>query len=212
LFIHDLEGHVRERWTGLHLRGVGKTALPACWPSALLSAYLERRLAELIPLAQIAVQISNCACDKDSTTLAHRPDGKPVDPQNSDVHLSRSHCAGLTLAVRSRQPVGCDMEQIVTRGEDAWGRLVGPQWLAFASTLAQRTRTSLDAAATHAWTLKEALRKSGAGSDQPLQFESHTNDGWSVSSSGHFRAAIFKTRIKGLEHELAFCFVGKKQP
>jgi len=61
-FIYDLDilaadGSLRERWQGLRLRAVDRTRLPAAWSAPLLGPYLERRLQELFPEANLRVAL-----------------------------------------------------------------------------------------------------------------------------------------------------------
>jgi enediyne polyketide synthase len=62
IFVYDLDilaadGSLRERWQGLRLRAVDRTRLPAAWSAPLLGPYLERRLQELFPEADLRVAL-----------------------------------------------------------------------------------------------------------------------------------------------------------
>ncbi|HEY6320291.1 MAG TPA: SDR family NAD(P)-dependent oxidoreductase, partial [Thermoanaerobaculia bacterium] len=62
IFVYDLDilaadGRLRERWQGLRLRAVDRTRLPAAWSAPLLGPYLERRLQELFPEANLRVAL-----------------------------------------------------------------------------------------------------------------------------------------------------------
>jgi enediyne polyketide synthase len=61
-FVYDLDilaadGSLRERWQGLRLRAVDRTRLPTAWSAPLLAPYLERRLQELFPEANLRVAL-----------------------------------------------------------------------------------------------------------------------------------------------------------
>lgn len=58
LTVRDGAGRVVERWQGLALRAVDERPAPAEWPVPLLAPYLERRIAELLPGAALAVGLS----------------------------------------------------------------------------------------------------------------------------------------------------------
>src|SRR5262249_13328229 len=75
-FIYDLEltdaeGRVRERWERLHLHAVNGTEFKGPWPEGLLTPYIERRLQELVPGADVSVAFER---NRESDQSAERRD------------------------------------------------------------------------------------------------------------------------------------------
>jgi enediyne polyketide synthase len=214
-FVYDIQvadsnGHICERWNGLRLHAVAPIEMQRPWPAALLAPYIERRLADLLPSGGLRVALNETAPNQDSKCSCHRPDGKPEEWEHSGTHLSRSHCGGLVLTARSRQPVGCDMELCADRSEVSWRGLLGEHWLSLAQMMATESNIPMQDAATQVWTLKESLRKCGALFDQHLQIQTRTSDGWTILSSEGLHAATFRASIQGSEDEIAFAFLTRK--
>lgn len=213
--IADEHGEICERWQGLHLHAVGPGRMPhpLAWP--LLGPYLERMLGELIPSIPLRAMLIKDG-DLSETIremfgphakLAHRPDGKPEilgvpDPP----HISLSHSAGLTLIVAAKQEIGCDLEKIQARETGQWKQLLGENF-SLAPLIAERTNTSLDAAATQVWSLNESLRKAGASLDQSLRLQKILPEQWVVLNSGAITAASFHTSLGESDSEFAFAVV-----
>ena len=211
LWIQDAHGNTLETWKGLHLRAVAPTETPKAWSPALLPPYLERKLDELTGSKNLKIALAGCRDEiaelvrqmaGTEARISHRPDGKPEIP---GAEISLSHSGQLTLIATSGETVGCDLEQVVPRG---WEKLLGEEGFALAQLVSRRANTSLDAAATQVWTVREGLRKCGASFDQQLRWERSSADGWSVFSAHGFTAATFWAEIQesGL---MAFGFVVK---
>jgi enediyne polyketide synthase len=209
--VEDSNGRIYERWGRLRLHAVAPIEIQGHWPAALLTPYLERRLAEILPSAVLRVALNEAATTRDSKCSCHRPDGKPEEWARSGTHLSRSHCGGLILTALSQQPVGCDMEMCGDRSEASWAGLLGEQWLSMAQMIATESNIPLQGAATQVWALKESLRKCGAAFDHHLEIQTQTSDGWTILSSAGLHAATFRTSVQGSEDEVAFAFVTRKQ-
>jgi len=212
LTVEDTNGRICERWSGLRLHAVAPIDIQHPWPAALLVPYLERRLADLLPSADLRVALKEAAATQDSKCFSHRPDGKPEECTHPGLQLSRSHCGSLVLTARSQQPVGCDLEQSANRDHAAWMGMLGESWFSVAQLIANESNIPLDDAATQVWTLKESLRKCGTAFDQHLQIKHQTSDGWTVLSSGELQGATFRTSIHGLEGGFAFAFVTRLAP
>jgi enediyne polyketide synthase len=215
-FIYDVEvedanGRICERWTGLRLHAVAPIETQDAWPAALLAPYLERRLADIMPSADLRISLNEVATNQDSKCSCHRPDGKPEQQSHPEIHVSRSHCGSLILTARSQQPVGCDMEQCTEGDEASWRALLGEQWFSVAQLIATETNIPLQNAATQVWALKESLRKCGAAFDQHLQLNTRTTDGWTVFSSDQLQAATFRTSIQGFRDGVAFAFITQQR-
>jgi enediyne polyketide synthase len=232
LRIEDAEGRLCEQWEGLHLRAVAAIETKAAWPLPLLVPYLERKAAQFLSDSGIKIGIVSAPQDKEKqegaigktirdlfgphATLAHRPDGKPeiTNAINANSYISLSHARNITLMVSANQSAGCDLEKIVCRDAACWEQLLGVEDFALATHLAGASKTSLAIAATQVWTLKESLRKAGAGFGQPMSFKTYSPDGWASFSAGGFRAAVFHTNIvhttvEGTNSAYAFGFVLK---
>lgn len=205
--VEDFNGRICERWSGLRLHAVAPIEMQRPWPTALLAPYIERRLADILPFGELRIALNEAAPNQDSKCSCHRPDGKPE--KHSGTHVSRSHCGGLILTARSRQPVGCDMELCANRSE-TWSGLLGEHWFSLAQMMAAESNISMQDAATQVWTLKESLRKCGAAFDQHLQIQSRTSDGWTTLSSEGLHAATFRAAVQGSENAIAFAFLFRK--
>jgi enediyne polyketide synthase len=208
--VEDLSGRTCERWNGLRLHAVAPIESQWPWPAALLSPYLERRLAEILPSTDVLISLHEAKTNEDPQSSYHRPDGKPEERADLEGELSRSHCGNLILTASSQQPVGCDMEQCADRNEALWPGLLGKQWLSVAQMIASESDIALDQSATQVWALKESLRKCGAAFDQSLQIDTETSDGWTILSSGKWQAATFLTSIHGFQDKVAFAFVTRR--
>ncbi len=205
--VEDANGQICERWSGLRLHAVAPIETQHAWPAALLAPYLERRLGDIMPSADLRISLHEATANEIAKSFCHRPDGKPEEEAHPETEVSRSHCGSLLLTARSQQPVGCDMEQCVDRDGASWRGLLGEQWLSLAEMIATEGHIRLRDASTQAWTLKESLRKCGAAFDQHLQFNTRTTDGWTILSSGEWQAASFRTSIQGFQDGVAFAFV-----
>lgn len=223
VIIQDSQGRTCERWQGLHLRAVAPIALPVSWPLPLLVPYLERKLFDFFPTAELKVTLPPSSSpegghDIDNAVrqmagpharLGHRPDGKPeiTGSANGHSHVSLSHSGPVTLLVLSNHSVGCDLEQVAARVPATWKDLLGEEDFALASLLTENFNLSADLAATQIWTLKESLKKSGAALGQPLRMESARADHWILCSAGPLAAATFHARIEELKATCALGFV-----
>jgi enediyne polyketide synthase len=204
--VQDSNGRICECWNGLRLHAVAPIETQDSWPAALLAPYLERRLADIMPSADLRISLNEGTTIQDSKCSCHRPDGKP-EQAHPELQVSRSHCGSLLLTARAQQPVGCDMEQCADRDEASWRGLLGEQWLSLAQMIATENHIRLQDASAQAWTLKESLRKCGAAFEQHLQLNTQTTDGWTIFSSGELQAATFQTSIQGFQDGVAFAFV-----
>lgn len=215
LTIRDERGQICERWEGLHLHAVAPSRITRPLALPLLGPYLERMLGEINPAMPLRVMLVN----RDAVTEAiqqmlgpevkvtHRADGKPEISGCPDwPHISFSHGCGLTLIVCAKHQVGCDLECVAGREGDQWKQLLGEN-LAMASLIAEKSKTSLDTAATQVWTLQESLRKAGASLDQSLRVQTIAPDGRITVSAAGITATAFRGRIKEIDSDIAFGFV-----
>jgi enediyne polyketide synthase len=227
-FLYDLKiqnaaGQTCESWEGLHLRAVSTTETRCSWPLPLLGPYLERKLGELVSGGGLKVMLGGLENNGHSmeellrvrisphARVVHRPDGKPELPGVPNVRVSLSHTDRLTLIFCGNDAVGCDVQQITSRETGMWEELLGRQGFDLAEHIVKQCNIALDRAATQVWTLKEALRKSGASFSQPLRLVSATPDDWGFFSAGGFSAATFHTIIEDLDAAFAFAFVRRNE-
>lgn len=211
-FVYDLElsredGTVVERWQGLTLRAVDRTAPPASWAAPLLASYAERRLQEILPGAGVRIALGESTGERDSNPVAlrllgvgasllRRADGKP-EPRGPE-QVSISHADGMVLAVACPGEVGCDLEPVAARPPEVWRDLLGSERFALAELAAREAGEDLDAAATRVWTVAESLKKAGAGSAAPIVLRSTIADGWILFGSGSSRIGSFLAPLRGL--------------
>jgi enediyne polyketide synthase len=215
VMICDERGQICERWEGLHLHAVAPSRLTRPLASPLLGPYLERMLGEINPAMQLRVMLVNrdagtCTLQQmlgPEAKLTHRADGKPEISGCPDwPHISFSHCCGLSLIVGAKHQVGCDLERVAGRESDEWKQLLGENF-AMAVLIAEKSKTSLDTAATQVWTLKESLRKAGASFDQALRVQTISPDGRITLSAAGITAALFRVRLAEKNSEFALGFV-----
>ena len=227
-FVYDLEvtdadGLVRERWEGLKLRTVASTSGERTWAEPLLGTYAERRVAELIPGADVAIQtLLNGNGDRrfrsaramqrmlgEKSVIQKRPDGKPEVSGNGRLEVSVSHAGDLTLAVSGRGPIGCDVEPVTPRAESVWQDLLGRERFGLAQVVAEEAAENHDAAATRVWAALESLKKAGAMMDAPLVLESAAEDGWVTLTAGPFTLATLVARVRSSREPLALAVAVK---
>lgn len=223
-FIYDLDvatesGEILETWEGLSLHPVEAIQLSEHnWVDSLLEAYVERRLDELLPRANIRVAFdngpegrsrtrSNRAIRKCSSTRSvyRRPDGRPLIA--GDLTVSASHDDDLTVAIAGRGNLGCDIEPIVERETALWRELLTPQAYELARLIATQSGESESTAATRVWTIVESLKKAGASVTAATVLDSIVGDGWIALRSGEFRIASFVAKLgdSGKQVALTFC-------
>jgi enediyne polyketide synthase len=225
-FIYDLEltdaeGCVRERWERLHLRAVSGTDFKGPWPEGLLKPYIERRIRELIPSADLSVAFERdaTAVRRERSTRAiesalggcgiiRRADGRPEACDGRSV--SASHSGDLTMAViADRRPVGCDLERVVPRSSEVWRDLLGVERFRLAEVISREARETPDTSATRVWTAAECLKKAGAGIAAPLVFAAAAHDGWVLLAAGELKIASCVVTAEGASEGLAIALLSE---
>jgi enediyne polyketide synthase len=132
--------------------------------------------------------------------VERRPDGKPEVQGSKQVSVS--HAGDMTLAVAAESTVGCDMETVAGRGSATWQALLGPDRLALAKLLAERTGEDHETAGTRVWAASESLKKAGAMLDAPLVLRSSTEDGWVLLGSGSMIIATTVVSVRAVAQPL----------
>ncbi len=232
-FVYDvvltgLDGCVRERWQGLHLRIAEQIAHRAPWVAPLLGPYLERRLGELIPGATVAVAVEQNGAPEarartdrvmqrmlgPGVTVQRRPDGKPEGAGPGALPVSAAHAQDLTLVVAGPEPLGCDVEPVVARSASVWQDLLGAERFALARLIAQEGSEDRDRSATRVWTASECLKKAGAANDMPLTLAfagaAGGADGWIQFAAGPMVIATFVTQVCGVTDPLVLAVLVRR--
>lgn len=221
LEVRYADGRLAERWSGLELRIVEQASAAPALAKPLQGPYLERRLGDLLPEAELSVVV-----DRDSTPRAERrqrsdqaiqrlvqlkqqifrrPDGKPELPSGHRVSIA--HAGDLLLAVSSRGEAGCDVEPVASRSSESWGDLLGENRHNLLQLIMREHGEDRDRAATRLWTVLESLKKAGRAPDAPLTLSASTDDGWLTFASGDHRAASVIMPGTGSEPATAFAFL-----
>jgi acyl-CoA thioesterase FadM len=204
LDIREADGSLAERWEGLALRAVEPLPDVTDWPAALAAPFLERRLGELLPAAEVRVCIATHERSEEGATkamlrdllgpddvLQRRPDGKP----EARAGVSASHAGNLALAVAANGRAGCDIEPVVARGASAWRDLLDSERFDLAQLIAKECDEDFSAAATRVWGAVEALKKAGAAIEQsPLSLQ-RADGGWALLTSGEMVVATWVGKL-----------------
>jgi enediyne polyketide synthase len=214
LIVTDERGHLLEQWDGLTLQAIDTRAPERPWAEPLFGPYLERRIQELVPGVVPAIALERSSGKRRarsdqaiqraigiSTSVWRRPDGRPEIPSRPEVSLSTAHADGLTLAIASRTPVGCDLEIVTTRSADCWRDLLGRERFALAMLVAREANVDIATAATRVWATVESVKKAGA-SDTQLTFDAYTDDGWVTIAAGSQICATCSVLVRGTPERL----------
>ncbi len=227
-FIYDLQildetGHPCEQWTGLRLRGVQPIPPPAEWSLAFLGPYVERRLQELMPGADVAVHLEPRGAPRGAgasdlaaarllgpgAELRRRPDGKPeATLVGNSTSVSAAYAGEVVMLVAGRGSVSCDLERIAARDPRSWADLLGRERWTLAQFLAGDAAADLDSAATRVWTAGECLRKAGVPHDAPLVAAGgHGGGSWQLLRSGDLGIATLVAPVRDLHGRLAIAIL-----
>ncbi|MFH7029534.1 MAG: SDR family NAD(P)-dependent oxidoreductase [Heteroscytonema crispum UTEX LB 1556] len=227
-FIYDMEvikadGTILERWEGLHLQIVKHKDTLSPWEVSLLAPYLERRIKEFIPTADVTVVI-----DKDETVksqvrraraiqkifrstslVSQRLDGKPETTEN--IKISVAHADDLTLVIAGSAPIGCDVEPVVARSANVWCDLLGRGNFGLANAIAQEKKETLDITATRIWATVECLKKAGAIMDAPLVLVDVSDNSMVWLASGEKTIATIVVSVREVKQPLVFAMLVRKE-
>jgi enediyne polyketide synthase len=216
--VRTAEGELTEQWLGLQLRQVEELKLKEPCNVALLSVYMERKLAEFYPNAFIRLIVERSADHQrqarsdqafrhllgPTQSVRRRPDGKPTVAERSALDVSASHHEHLTLATASSRAVGCDIEPVAARPPALWQDLLGSERSQLAAFLTAQTGEDIHAASTRLWTAAECLKKAGAMVNAPLRFAAQKGGNWILLKAGPLLVATYITGIVGEEGRMAF--------
>ncbi|MBD2665827.1 6-deoxyerythronolide-B synthase [Richelia sinica FACHB-800] len=215
LEIRDDRGEILEKWSGLKLQIVNQKIPTKPWVEPLLAVYIERRLKEFVPTANVSVAIerdvdterqtrSDYAISKAlgaNISIWRRPDGKP---ETAGLAISTAHSHDLTFAVVGTVPLSCDLETVVPRSIATWYKLLNWDHSQLVETIAQVYSEPPNTAATRVWTALECLQKAGAMVNTPLSLSSTTDDAWVSFAAGSLLISTFITSLQGQDNPLIF--------
>ena len=181
----DAAGSLVAAWTSARFRAIGDNAVGTVFAEVpeLAAAYLERvaRAATLENSIEVALVVGSsddqegrraralAALDLGGPVVA-RADGKPVAAGCDAGHsLSIAHCAGLTLAVKARQGVGCDVEAVDGGLQQNCSDHLPPAARRLSTDLIASGAEQWPTAAARAWTLHEVAIKQNGRLDLPCR-------------------------------------------
>jgi enediyne polyketide synthase len=228
-FIYDLEicdrsGQILEHWQGLQLKVIQSSLAKDPWVESLLAPYLERRIQERFPSADIAVIVD---CDSNverrvrsdraiqqaigsKVPIWRRFDGKPEVVGCQQVSVS--HAEALTIAIAGKGAIACDVEPVVSRPVSIWQDLLGTERFKLAEIIHQETGEDQNTAATRIWTAIECLKKAGAIENAPLILASLTASNDEVLlQSGDLSISTFDISVQSFAHKLVFSVLLNKR-
>ncbi len=220
VLVRDADGRLLESWEGLHLRAVENIALHHPWPAPLLGAYLERRVAELLPgptifFASVREETGEVVGRRasaltqllgSSVTISHRADGKPEVNGASGAQISSAYSGDLTLAISSERRIACDMETVKAWPSSEWTKLLSPAQRELADAIVRESGDEFDAAATRVWAAMECLKKAGiaASPSWSLTLSACEKDGWITLTSPSAKIAAWIGDVQGSAQPVAF--------
>jgi len=198
-FVYDLDlldtaGNVLEQWRGLTLRSVESNVMKPVHAAGLIGPYLERRLGEIVPDADIQIAFRADTLETVSMLkpfrVTYRPDGKPEAYTNGahprEKFVSAAHGGRFRVTVSGNSAIGCDMEPVIPRGENEWRDLLGPEQFAYWSHLAGRGSDAAEIA-TRLWCVRESLIKLGDRLPPLLRISAELPDGWIEFAAHDYR-------------------------
>jgi enediyne polyketide synthase len=209
LDVTDAAGAPIERWDGLQLQVVGATSRKLSWVTPLLGPYLERKIREMAPGAEISIAMGQNGSSRQAieqalgfqTAVSKRLDGKP---EVNGHRVSASYAGDVLGAAAGASAAGCDLEPVLARPAAVWRDLLGPQGFALAELIARESGDDASMAATRVWCAMECLKKSGALHDRPLVFSGVRPDGWIEMCAGQSRILTYRASLRNVEVPLAF--------
>ena len=213
VLVRDRDGRLLESWEGLHLRAVENLALHSAWSPPLVAAYLERRLADLLPGSPISVAaLVGASADAfqqllgASITVSHRADGKPEVGGANGTQISSAHSDDLTLAISSERRIACDIESVKAWPTSEWTKLLSTAQREMAGAIAREGGEDFDAAATRVWAAAECLKKAGipATPSWPLMPGVRDESGWLSMTSTSGSVATWIGSVQGSASPVAF--------
>jgi enediyne polyketide synthase len=211
LDVRDEDGRLVERWDGLRLQAVRKQDGSGPWPPSLLGPFLERQLAEVMPVSpRCAVEPDGDDEGRDAqrrqaklavsrmlghpATVRYRRDGRLQ--VTDDLRIAVSHGAGVTVAVAHADRLGCDVHVVADRVPADWEQLLTPDQLTLAKLIGLEREEDLSVAATRVWRAVECLSRTGLPDTAAITLaEPGRRDAWVLLAAGQARIATFPTYL-----------------
>ncbi|HYH07132.1 MAG TPA: SDR family NAD(P)-dependent oxidoreductase, partial [Thermoanaerobaculia bacterium] len=175
------DGRLFERWTGLRLQVVASRERVEDLAPALWGPYLERQLG-------VRIEVGPDALDRVAGPVLRRKDGKPLV---EGTHVSASHDAGIGLAVRHEEPIGCDVQFV---DMDAWNDLLGHHDAPLTGVCMQLSGDEEPFAAARVWSARESLKKLAGDPLVPLVVDTTGDHRRVTFRSGNRRIDTFVLR------------------
>ncbi|HEV2781532.1 MAG TPA: type I polyketide synthase [Actinophytocola sp.] len=216
-------GKLVERWEGLTLRAVRKKHGAGPWTPSLLGSYIERSLERVLGGSRAVVVEPDPPGESDRRTqtelaasralgrtaqVRHRPDGKPELDGGGAV--TASHGPGVTLVVTGEGRLGCDVETVSDREQQAWTDLLGGDQIPVRDLLVAEAGDTEAVAGTRIWSALECLRKTGS-TVQALTVDRVESEGWVVLSAGDAKIATWVTTLNNLPDPVVFAVLSGEE-
>ena len=176
------DGRLFERWTGLRLQVVASRERVDDLAPALWGPYLERQLG-------FRIEVGPNALDRVAGPVLRRKDGKPLVEGG---HVSASHDAGISMAVRHEDPVGCDVQFVDL--DDEWDDLLGHHDAPLAGVCMEISGDDEPFAAARVWSARESLKKLAGDPLVPLVIDATGDHRRVTFRSGNSRIDTFVLR------------------
>ena len=176
------DGRLFERWRGLRLQVVARRARIDDLAPALWGPFLERELGVRVEVASDALQRVAFG------PVVRRKDGKPL---LEGAHVSASHDAGIGLAVRHEQPVGCDVQAVAGQ---PWRDILGRHDAPLADVCRRLSGDEEPYAAARVWSARESMKKLAGDPLVPLVIDAAGDHRRVTFRSGRSRIDTFVLR------------------
>lgn len=221
LKVTDSDGKLCETWKGLRLQMISGEEFKDDWAAPLLAVYLERKSCELLNLNDISLTLLNETVlqrrEKSRKAfkeilgsdyeVTYRLDGKPET--NNGLNISASHCENLTLAVATKNKIGCDIEAISIREKKVWKDLIDANGLELAQEVSRSNEEDFDVSATRIWGIKECFRKIGVSRVSDISLLPKKNETCLVFQNGESKIISYLANVKGMKPEIAVSILRK---
>jgi len=132
----------------------------------------------------------------------YRPDGKP-DQSGNKHYQSVAYSSNWKLAISSKLPIGCDLEQVKTQENGYWQRMLGVRGFKLVEIASEMLEEAIEVSGTRVWAARESMKKAGLTVDAPLVIDLVSSPQWVVFKSG--KSFVFSSLVETTEHDQLFC-------
>ncbi|MCW5691802.1 MAG: SDR family NAD(P)-dependent oxidoreductase [Pseudolabrys sp.] len=207
---YDRDGTLAQRWRDVTFRAIGPLDVaPLLSANAhLLAPYVERvaRAAFKDAGIKVAIAAGTERHERRRAALAAlglarvttRRDGKPLA---DDGDVSLAHGQGLTLAVKAKFDIACDIAAVAAFNGDE-SPAMAPTARAVVDTVARIGNEPADVAAARLWGMNETLRKLGARFEPKPKASCDTNPGCMTFETPTARVLTINVRGSGSHNGL----------